>query len=105
MEQRVAIVTGSATGLGAAVGRQLAGLGCRVVINYTRSASEAEETVAACRAAGVDAIAIQADVSDDDACRAMVAKTVERWGRIDYLVNNAARTKFVPYRQLYYFYG
>lgn len=96
----VAIVTGSATGVGAAVATQLAARGTRVVVNYTRSAAEAEATVEACRARGADAFAVQADVASDAACRDMVAQAVARWGRVDYLVNNAARTKFVPYRRL-----
>jgi 3-oxoacyl-[acyl-carrier protein] reductase len=97
---RVAIITGSATGVGAAAARQLAAIGCRVVVNYTRSEREAEDTVAACRANGGDAFAVKANVADEDACQDMVAQTLEAWGRVDYLVNNAARTKFASYRDL-----
>jgi 3-oxoacyl-[acyl-carrier protein] reductase len=96
----VAIVTGSATGVGAAAAILLAEKGCNVVINYTRSKAEAEETAAACRAKGVETIVFQADVSDDDACRAMAKAAIDQWGRIDYLINNAARTKFNPYPKL-----
>lgn len=99
-DNKVAIVTGSATGCGAAAGIQLAQRGCNVVINYTRSKDDAEETVAECKKHGVDAIAVQADVSDDDACKNMVNEAVGRWGRVDYLINNAARTKFNPYENL-----
>jgi 3-oxoacyl-[acyl-carrier protein] reductase len=99
-DRKVAIVTGSATGVGAATAVMLAGKGCNVVVNYTRSRSEAEETGAACRAQGADVIVFQADVADDDACRAMVQAAADKWGRIDYLVNNAARTKFNPYPKL-----
>ena len=97
---KVAIVTGSATGVGAAAAILLAKKGCNVVINYTRSKAEAEETAAACRANGTEAITFQADVSDDEACRAMAKAAVDHWGRIDYLINNAARTKFNPYPKL-----
>lgn len=97
---KVAIVTGSATGVGAAAAILLAGRGCNVVVNYTRSQAEAEETAAACRQRGGEAITFQADVSDDDACRAMAQAAVDQWGRIDYLINNAARTKFNPYPKL-----
>jgi 3-oxoacyl-[acyl-carrier protein] reductase len=99
-DHKVAIVTGSATGVGAAAAIQLAQRGCHVVINYTRSRDEAEQTAATCRENGAEAIAVQADVSDDDACRAMAAAALDAWGRIDYLVNNAARTKFNPYEKL-----
>ena len=99
-ERKVAIVTGSATGVGASTATLLAQKGCNVVVNYTRSKDEAEETAERCRAAGADAITIQADVSEDDDCRRMVQAAVDRWGRLDYLVNNAARTKFNPYPQM-----
>ena len=99
-DRKVAIVTGSATGVGAAAAIMLAERGCNVVINYTRSQAEAEETAGACRSHGVDALAFQADVSDDAACQAMANAAVESWGRIDYLINNAARTKFNPYENL-----
>ncbi len=96
----VFIVTGSATGLGAAVAQRLAGKGGRVVINYTRSLAEAEETADACRKLGGEAILCQADVSVDDDCRRMASEAVELWGRIDGLVNNAAQSKIVPHADL-----
>ena len=99
-DNKVAIITGSATGVGAAAALQLAGRGCNVVINYTRSVNEAEETAAKCRDSGVEAITVQADVSDDAACRGMAQAALDAWGRIDYLINNAARTKFNPYEDL-----
>ena len=99
-DRKVAIVTGSATGVGAAAAIMLAERGCNVVVNYTRSKAEAEETAAACRGKGADVIVFQGDVAEDDSCRAMAAAAVERWGRIDYLINNAAKTKFNPYENL-----
>jgi 3-oxoacyl-[acyl-carrier protein] reductase len=99
-DRKVAIVTGSATGVGAAAAIMLAEHGCNVVINYTRSKDEAEETAQICRDKGVEAIVFKADVSDDDACQAMVQAAIDAWGRIDYLINNAARTKFNPYENL-----
>lgn len=99
-DRKVAIVTGSATGVGAAAALLLADKNCNVVINYTRSKAEAEETAAACRQKGVETIVFQADVADDDACRAMVKAAADQWGRIDYLINNAARTKFNPFPKL-----
>jgi len=97
---KVAVVTGSATGVGAAAAIMLAERGCNVVVNYTRSKDEADETAGICRDKGVEAIAFQADVSDDAACRAMAQAALDAWGRIDYLINNAARTKFNPYENL-----
>ena len=96
----VFIVTGSATGLGAAVAQRLAGKGARVVINYTMSQAEAEETAEACRKLGAEAILCQADVSVDDDCRRMASDAVQQWGRIDGLVNNAAQSKIVPHADL-----
>ena len=100
IEGSVFIVTGSATGLGASVARRLAGNGGKVVINYTRSQAEAEETLAACLALGGDAFLCRADVSNDADCRRMAQEALDRWGRIDGLVNNAARSKVVPHADL-----
>jgi 3-oxoacyl-[acyl-carrier protein] reductase len=100
MDGKVAVVTGGATGLGAAVGRRLAGRGARVAITYSRSADEAEATAEQCRALGVDAVALRGDVGDDAACRAVAAEVAQRWGRIDVLVNNAGRTRIVPHSDL-----
>lgn len=94
---KVAIITGSATGVGAAAAIILAERGCNVVINYTRSKDEAEETAEICRGKGVEAITVQADVSEDADCKRMAQAAIDEWGRIDYLINNAARTKFNPY--------
>ena len=88
------IVTGSATGLGAAVAKAAAGKGANVVINYTKSKSEALETAAACSDMGVETLLCQADVSLDQDCRRMVSETVAKWGRVDGLVNNAGQTVF-----------
>jgi NAD(P)-dependent dehydrogenase (short-subunit alcohol dehydrogenase family) len=92
LRDAVVIVTGSATGVGAACVRQLAERGARVVVNYSRSRTEAVETADLCRSLGAEVETIQADVSDDHACRAMAAAVFERWGRLDALVNNAATT-------------
>ena len=96
LESKAAIVTGSATGIGAETAKLLAAKGCNVVVNFTKSRSEAEETAAACRQRGVDVIVQQADVAQDVQCRAMVAAAIAKWGRVDVLVNSAGRTKPVP---------
>ena len=96
----VAIVTGGGTGVGQATSIQLAKLGWSVVVNYSRSKTDAEATVAEIVTAGGQAIAVQADVADDAACRALVARTRQEYGRIDLLVNCAGTTEFIPFSEL-----
>ena len=89
-----ALVTGSATGLGAATAIGLARGGARVVVNYRSSAREAEETADLCRAANAVVKLVQADVASDEDCRRLAAAASE-WGRLNTLVNNASATKHV----------
>src|SRR5262245_56660636 len=91
---KVAIVTGSATGLGASCALDLAERGWNVVINYTKSRKEAEESFEAVKAKGAEAILVQADVGQDTDCRKLAAETLKQWGRIDGLINNAGTTTF-----------
>jgi 3-oxoacyl-[acyl-carrier protein] reductase len=91
---KVAIVTGSATGLGAECAIDLAGRGWNLVINYTKSKKEADETFAAVKAKGAEAILVQADVGQDADCKKLIDETMKKWGRIDGLINNAGTTKF-----------
>jgi 3-oxoacyl-[acyl-carrier protein] reductase len=100
LEGRAAIVTGGGTGVGRATALALAARGCGVAVNYSRSREGAEETAAAAREQGVKAVALQADVADDDACRGLVATAVGELGRLDVLVNNAGTTVFVPHPDL-----
>ena len=100
MGKKVAIITGSATGVGAATAVLLAEKDCNVVINYTRSKDEAMETAKLAEEQGAETIVIQADVSKDDECQMMVTEAINKWGQIDYLVNNAGRTKFNPFENL-----
>ncbi len=90
----VALVTGSATGVGAATVLLLARRGWDVVVNYSRSADEARATAQACGEAGAAVLLQQADVADDAQCRALVDATVARFGRLDALVNNAGVSVF-----------
>lgn len=92
--KKVCIVTGGGTGTGAATALLLARRGWRVVVNYSRSEADALATVAACHAAGSDAIAVRGDVAADADCRALAQAATDRWGRIDALVNSAGITKF-----------
>jgi len=94
-----AIVTGSASGLGAATAAILAGSGARIVVNYSSSKKEAEQTADLCRSAGGEVIVVQGDVSRDEDCRKIVAAAAV-WGRLDALINNAGTTKHVPHHDL-----
>jgi len=69
-------------------------------VNYSRSREEAEQTAADCAAAGGEGAALQADVVRIADVDRLVAQTVERWGRVDVLVNNAGTTRFAPYHDL-----
>lgn len=89
LQDRVAIITGAAQGIGKAYALRFAREGARVVVADLRD-EQAEVVAAECRAAGSDAIATHLDVSDEASTRAVAARTVERFGQIDVLVNNAA---------------
>jgi len=94
-----AIVTGSASGLGAATAAILAKGGARIVINYSSSQKEAEATADLCRSAGGEVIVVQGDVSRDEDCR-KIAAAAAPWGRLDALINNAGTTKHMPHDNL-----
>jgi len=96
MSAKVAIVTGSSSGIGAASALALAERGWSVVINYSKSAKEAESVAARCRSA----IAVQANVAEDAECKRLVQAALDKWGRLDALVNNAGTTKFVQHTDL-----
>jgi 3-oxoacyl-[acyl-carrier protein] reductase len=97
---KAAIVTGGGTGVGRATSLLLADQGCDVLVNYNRSQDGAEATAAECEKRGVKAIAVRADVSQDDDCRAMVAAAEKAFGRLDVLLNNAGQTKFCAHENL-----
>lgn len=93
------IVTGSASGLGAASAAMLAKAGARLVINYSSSQKEAEQTADTCRSAGAEVVVVQGDVSRDEDCRRIVAAAAP-WGRLDALINNAGITKHMDHGNL-----
>ena len=92
---KVAIITGGSRGVGAATAKLLASKGWNVTITCTSSIQDANEIVQECKGFGVEALAITADVSENDDCVETVHQTIKKWGRIDALVNNAGTTKFV----------
>ena len=89
LPDKVAIVTGAARGIGRAIAIRFAAEGARVVVNYVERADAAREVIATIEAAGGQAIAIAADVSQSADVDRLVASTLEEFGRIDILVNNA----------------
>lgn len=93
------IVTGSASGLGAASAAMLAKQGARLVINYSSSQKEAEETADVCRSAGAEVVVVQGDVARDEDCKKIVAAAAP-WGRLDALINNAGITKHMEHGNL-----
>jgi NAD(P)-dependent dehydrogenase (short-subunit alcohol dehydrogenase family) len=94
------IITGSASGLGAATAGILAKGGARIVINYSNSKNEAEATAEACRKAGAaEVVVVQGDVARDEDCQKIVAAAAP-WGKLDALINNAGTTKHVPHDKL-----
>jgi 3-oxoacyl-[acyl-carrier protein] reductase len=100
LQGAVCIVTGAGTGTGAACAVQLAKKGCRVVVNYSKSEVEARDTVRACEAAGGEALLGRGDVASDADCRALAHAALQKWGRIDALINNAGITKFAAVSDL-----
>jgi 3-oxoacyl-[acyl-carrier protein] reductase len=100
MTRKVAIITGGATGVGAAVACLLAARSYDVLVNYSRSAEAAAGVVQQCLAAGVDAVAVQGDVANDADCKALARQAMERWGRIDALVCSAGASRFIPMADL-----
>jgi NAD(P)-dependent dehydrogenase (short-subunit alcohol dehydrogenase family) len=97
---KVVLVMGGATGLGAAIAVGAAKRGAKaVILNYSKSAKEAETTAAAVRAAGTETAIVQGDVAEDADCR-RIAEAAQRFGKIDALANNAGITKHMAHAKL-----
>jgi len=88
---KVTLVTGGSRGIGRAVALRFAELGSDVVINYSRNESHAQATAAQVQARGAQALVLRADVGDLEQIRAMFAEVGKRFGRLDFLINSAAR--------------
>jgi 3-oxoacyl-[acyl-carrier protein] reductase len=90
---KVAVVTGASRGIGAGIARRLAAQGARVVVNHRASAEGAEAVAAGIREHGGEAMVIQADVSDNTEAQRLIKTTIDAWGDLHILVNNAGTTR------------
>ena len=97
LTDRVILVTGSSRGIGAEVAVRAAAEGATVAVHYHRAADGAERTLARIRELGSDGEAFGADLADGSQAADLVARTIERFGRVDGLVNNAGRTQVGPF--------
>jgi len=99
-QRKVALITGSATGIGRAVAIRFAKEGLAVAVNFSRSEKEAKETLAEVLKLGVPAILCKANVADENAVKAMIERCVGELGGLDVLVNNAGTTRFIEHTNL-----
>ena len=96
--KRVALITGSSTGIGATVARTLATAGYNTVVNYSRNPESGRDTFDACNDAGSDSLLLQCDVSDEASVQAMVTSIEEKYGRLDVVCSNAGISIKTPPR-------
>ncbi|MEO8625094.1 MAG: 3-oxoacyl-ACP reductase family protein [Chloroflexota bacterium] len=97
---RVVLVTGSSRGIGAEIAAKAAEEGATVAVHYRTSADGAQHTVERVRSMGTDSEAFQADLTDGTQAEALVRQAVDRFGRIDALVNNAGLTQVGPFLEI-----
>ena len=100
LRDRVVLVTGSSRGIGAEVAVKAAAEGARVAVHYHRESEKAEQTVQRAKATGAECEAFDADVADGRQAEALVERVIDRFGRIDGLVNNAGLTQVGPFLDL-----
>jgi len=100
LTNKVAIVTGGSRGIGAAIAMELAKNGAKVVINYNRSAGSAEQVIESIKKIGGEAYAVQADVSNSEESENLVKETINHFGRLDILINNAGITRDSTFKKL-----
>ncbi|APG19719.1 oxidoreductase [Kosakonia radicincitans] len=94
LKNKVAIVTGASKGIGAGIARQLAAKGAKVIVNYATSKTGADSVVADIKAAGGEAVAVAADVTNQREVEALVSSAIEHFGRLDIVVNNSGIYQF-----------
>lgn len=100
LADRVVLVTGSSRGIGAEVAVKAAAEGASVAVHYLRSAEAAEHVVERARTLGVESHAFAADIGDGRQAEGLVAAVIDRFGRLDALVNNAGRTLVGPFLEI-----
>ncbi|MBM7646969.1 acetoacetyl-CoA reductase [Scopulibacillus daqui] len=100
LTNKVAIVTGGARGIGAAISKELASHGARVVVNYNSSKGPSEKLIMEIAEMGGDAYAVQADVSKSEEAQKLVNETINHFGRLDIVVNNAGITRDRTFKKL-----
>ncbi|MCK4221548.1 MAG: 3-oxoacyl-[acyl-carrier-protein] reductase [Dehalococcoidia bacterium] len=97
LEGRVSLVTGASRGMGRAIALKLSSLGAKVAVNYVAiepdNKTDAENVVETIAGLAGEAIAVEADIRDSGAAKAMVQQVVDKWGKIDILINNAGITR------------
>ena len=93
LEQKCAVVTGASRGIGRAIALELASQGAKVVVNYSGSEQKALDVVAEIVENGGEAIAVQANITDNDSVQALMKKAIDTYGSLDILVNNAGITR------------
>ena len=96
LHDKVAIITGGSSGIGAAIARQLAADGAKVIVNYTSGNTRAGKVVADVEAAGGHAVAFAADVTHQADVRELIAFAIDHYGHLDIVVNNAGVYEFAP---------
>ncbi len=92
LQSAVAVVTGAGRGMGRAIAEELGAAGAKVIVNYSRSKEPAQEVAEKLSSNGAEAVTKGADVSKPDEARRLIEETLERFGRVDVLVNNAGIT-------------
>lgn len=97
LESKIAIVTGSSSGIGKAIALTFAQEGAAVTVNYRSHSGDADEVVRQIKSGGGEALAVQADISKPEDVKNMVERTVEEFGRLDTLVNNAGMEEKMPF--------
>ncbi|GAB1267622.1 SDR family NAD(P)-dependent oxidoreductase [Aurantivibrio infirmus] len=100
LQDSVAIITGSSSGIGAATAIALAEQGCHVVITYSRNSEGADKVADQCQQYGVKTLVVKANVAEDSDCCALVEATLAKFGRLNILINNAGTTKFCDHDNL-----
>ncbi|RBW68982.1 acetoacetyl-CoA reductase [Bacillus taeanensis] len=100
LQGKVAIVTGGSRGIGAAISKELAQNGVKVVINYNSNSEAADKIVNEIKEAGGEALAVKADVSNVEAANNLVSEAVKQYDRLDILVNNAGITRDSSFKKM-----